>query len=496
MKNIIILLSIFSLILIGIGGCRESLEDTFSDYNGDGPVRYVGGCTDVNVEAGWNRLTVKWTNSNDPNVVENKITCKAEGYSFDTIVPAKATECIIYNLQDYSYEISVVALDKEGNASLIRETSSVYSRPYTYNHEEVKGFTRGITKHYFVKNNLVLFYGQWETNIDRFWLEYTGTDGSDKTLELTQEEFNKQYVLVKDVDATQPVTLKRKGRLANCPDIIEFEDYMLTNEPVLLSDFKLALRERYGETGFKADFLNRIETLELDYDLVSMEDILAFPNLKKVELGKNRYFTTNTTTNLSTLTNVERSLFCIHVAKEILGAEINRYATNYFPLGTPDINDMGVPALLDVAWLNTTDWKVSCSPVVTDFDERYLLDDDINTLWKPLAHSGSIRNFELIIDMQAAQNIDGIKVVQANVNGAELNFLPISIEVSVSTNKEIWENATYVQDNTLGDTPGEATMLRFCQTWNARYIKVKISDRRYNGSLNTLLADIIPFTNK
>ena len=36
-------------------GCGESLEDTYSDYAGDGKIRYVAKCTEVHATPGWER---------------------------------------------------------------------------------------------------------------------------------------------------------------------------------------------------------------------------------------------------------------------------------------------------------------------------------------------------------------------------------------------------------------------------------------------------------
>ena len=47
------------------GGC-ESLEDTYKDYAGDGPIRYLVKCDDLDVKAGWNRLVVSWKSVDDP----------------------------------------------------------------------------------------------------------------------------------------------------------------------------------------------------------------------------------------------------------------------------------------------------------------------------------------------------------------------------------------------------------------------------------------------
>ena len=462
MKKTYLLLGIVFAIL---SGCRESLEDTYDEYTGDGPVRYVGICSNVKVESGWQRLTVSWENSLDPNVVKNKITCTADNYEFDTIVPAEATECVIYGLKDASYEIKVQAVDDKGNTSLTTN-EVVFGRPYTDKHEEVVGFTRGISKHFFVKNNLVLFYGNWNTKIDRFWLEYTDMAGQARVYELDEYEFDRKYVLVENVNVEKPVVLKRRGRLAECPDEIPFPDYTLTGEPVLLSDFKKAMTERYGEKEFKNEFFNRVE-LELDYNLVSLEDILAFPNLKTLVLGKNRYMISDKFTNVSELSRSkeEVSLFCLEVAGKLLpDFKVERYNNHYFKGSVEGITDMGDANLKDleaVAFWDMAAWIVTCSPVTPDFEGRNLLDNDVKTIWKPLYQSSGVRTFELVIDMKSKQVVDGVKIVQANVSGVDVNFLPESADISVSEDGVNWLSPAFVEKSTLGNTPGEATLIHF-----------------------------------
>ena len=50
------------LALLFAAGC-EDLKDTYDDYAGDGPVRYMARCTDVKVESGWECLRVFWKNA-------------------------------------------------------------------------------------------------------------------------------------------------------------------------------------------------------------------------------------------------------------------------------------------------------------------------------------------------------------------------------------------------------------------------------------------------
>lgn len=493
MEKIYLLLGVVFLSLIG---CQESLEDTYSDFTGDGPVRYVGMCTGVSVESGWKRLTVRWENSLDPNIVNNKITCISDTREFDTLVSAAATECVIHGLEDASYEVKVQSVDDKGNLSLT--TNEVrFGRPYTDTHEEVLGFTRGILKHFFVGNNLVLFYGTWNENIDRFWLEYTRTDGEKgDDYVLDQEEFAKGYALLEGVDTGKPIVLHRKGRLADCPDVIPFPDYTLTGEPVLRSDFKQAMLERYGETEFKSEFMNRGE-LELDYNLVSMEDILSFPKLEKLVLGKNRYMTGDRKTNSSELdaSKMELNLFCLQVARNVLGLQIDRYNEHYFPVGTEEVedkNDENLEDLEKVKILDTEGWTVKCLPAVPEFSENVLLDDNADTYWNPLAEQ-SARSFELTIDMGKKLKLDGLKMQQANVGGLNINFLPESMTIRVSGDGYTWTNPTYVENSTLGNAPGEITLIRFDRQLEVRYVRVEISEKRFNNSFGLYVGGILPF---
>lgn len=493
MKEIYLL---FCLAFIILTGC-ESLEDTYSDYAGDGPVRYAGKCTDVKVVSGWNRLTVTWKNSLDPNIVNNKISCSSEEYEFDTIVPANVSECNIRGLRDGAYSVTVTALLEDGGVSL---SEPVFGRPYTYAHEAVCSFTQGISKHFFVGNNLVLFYNNWDENIISIKLKYTPIGESVAVIkELGRDEFAKKYALVKGVDVSQPVVLLRTGILTDCPDEIDFEPIVLTKDVVMQVDFKNALRERYGETDFGEVFLSRTE-LELDYDLASLEDILYFSNLKKLVLGKNRYLPNLTNTAVSFLISQEKSLFCIQVAKEILNLEVECYGNNYFQSGTEGIIDMGLPVWpLAFELLATKGWSVNNSSpdLAPAFSSEDLLDDNASTAWEPFASTDGLRRtFDLTIDMNALQVVDGLKIVQA-ANTKMFYFLPKSIVVRVSQDGQKWENPMFVEDNTLGAASGEATCLRFKETYNIRYVKISIADRSYSTStsttLNTILGDVIPY---
>ena len=64
--------------LLIFGGC-ESLEDTYKDYAGDGPIRYLVKCDDLDVKAGWNRLVVSWKSVDDPIIDKVKVSWTVDG---------------------------------------------------------------------------------------------------------------------------------------------------------------------------------------------------------------------------------------------------------------------------------------------------------------------------------------------------------------------------------------------------------------------------------
>lgn len=148
----------------------ESLEDTYEDFAGNGPVRYLGKCTDLTIQPGWNRLQVRWTNSPDPVIRHIRITWSKDAMVKEELVDRETSEYDITDLEDGSYEVTICAVDKNGNTSL---ESTDYGRPYTENHEMVQAFTRVISRHFFFQDRLILFFLGWEDNVNEAYLTYT-----------------------------------------------------------------------------------------------------------------------------------------------------------------------------------------------------------------------------------------------------------------------------------------------------------------------------------
>ena len=404
MKYTTILLSL--LAFLSFAGCEE-LEDTYDDYAGDGPITYLAKCTDVTVESGWQRLAVKWTNQLDPNRNGVWLQCRSNTLQVDTLLPADCDSCSVNGLPEGSYTVTVAAVSERGDTALPAISSG---RPYTENHEAVLSFTRAITKYIFAGNNLMVFVGTKTPEIVDFKIEYTkASDGQPEKYDLSGNmwAYQARNLFIEDVDREQPVTVTRRGLISGCTDTITFADFVL--DPTVINmkaDFNARLMERYGEID-----LTR-EELELDYDLSSMEDILYFPNLKKLVLGKNRYYNpANPNNPASAITGdwsvTELMMDCIRKLKAISpDFEIENYGGHYniwfysFMGDGITVTDKGKQTSLpaDLTLLDTEGFAVT----VDGTANAVLTDDDPATYWLS-SFTGSQNSHEVVIDMQEAR---------------------------------------------------------------------------------------------
>ena len=129
--------------------CSESLEETYDEFAGDGMIRYLGKCADVEVNPGWERLQVVWKHNIDAGVKKVKITWKSDkgsGEMFANPCDPDSEDLMdtvyIDNLGDAMYTVRVNNVDANGRESLVEEK---YGRPYSYDHEDLRSFSRGVT---------------------------------------------------------------------------------------------------------------------------------------------------------------------------------------------------------------------------------------------------------------------------------------------------------------------------------------------------------------
>ena len=492
MKLKYLILGVLLPVFLGTG-C-QSLEDTYADYAGDGSIRYLGQCTEVEAVPGWQRIIVSWTNNIDPVISNIKITWSINDVVKDTLLESGITECSIPNLkEDGNYEIAVHSIDENGNESV---AAIVYSRPYTEEHEVIRSFTRLITKHFFVGDRLALFFSSWQSGISSATLTYTKAGGEKGTLELDSALVIQKYCLLPErVDPTQPLTLEREGRVENCEDLIVFEPVVFGNDKMYTSDFSTLMETKYGVKEITEDLVQGISHLEVDYSMNSLEDCLNLPSLAKISLGKNRFMEPNEDEEAniwSEFYDLDRTRFVLDVLNEVKGVTVDRYCKHFLPdsiLPLPYVTDMGAPELPNFDYLVNDGWELSCTPEDADttlYDSHleHLFDGDLMQYWQPETMT-STRSYEIVVDFKEAKTLTGAVVTQkvyAADDFASAALAPGIIRIQVSMDETNWENATYVLENTLGTNRGESTVIHFSEPLEAQYIKFMVDDQLAGSS--------------
>lgn len=484
-------------------GC-EDMEDTYKEYAGDGPIRYVGKCSDVKVVPGWNCLRVSWVRSKDPTVEKIKVTCG----DFVEFVPADQTEYTITGLGNESYKVTVAGVDADGNESIATE---IYERPYTAEHEVVLSMTRVVNKCFLIKNRVAMIFSKWNDGLTDCHIEYTATDGKLSTYPLNDilvQDFKR--LAIDDVDTSKPVILKRKGMLADCPDEITFPDVEFTREPVMNSDFKDVLCERYNLTDLTAEWIENVEELEIDRKVSSLEDLLYFPNLKKLSLGKNLFIKAENMDilmgnylirdeNYKTVGPVEWPLKQMH---EMTGLVVDNYGPMLINMNADFVNTIiGAPSVPDLNYIvidaeKQVVYSNKEAEAEQGIDTHYenLFDQNSKTAWESMNNS-MVQDYTFTIDLQEVRALKGVRVMQKDVDlwSTDCNYFPSLIQLQLSDNGEQWRNATVIEKNTLGNSPGETTLIYFLPDSQARYVRFTVSDVNANNEVRCKLADFMLF---
>lgn len=491
--------------------CSESLEDTYKDYSGNGKIRYLAKCYDLTVKPGWERIELNWKNGIDATVTNIKVRWESNGVFDEKILDKDATTLNVTNLKDGSYMFEVIAINENGAKSM---SVVNYGRPYTENHEVVRTFTRAIVRHYKINNKLVMFMDKWSDNIEEIRLHYTDLTNVEQNVLLDKDFFDKKVAVINDINLTKEIKVSRKGKIEGCADLIVFSDLIVKNEITLNSDFKLALRSRYGlsdqspEEKAKLDeFLATTTELEFDYNLTSLENIMYCPNLKTIYLGKNRFLDEKflAESTYSILFEKDKTVEILDFIKtnNIVDFSVKKYAEHYLKDIERDyIESVGIPKLPENLNYISKDKivKKECTiPEMPEHDSKMenIFDNDPTTYWYPVQF-GDPRQFEFSIDLDKTYPIRGFMFRQRGFDpktSAELlKFLPSTVEISVSKDYLVWTTATHVITNTTGRAPGEITLLPMTVVSDVKYIRFKISDQNLSPAVyGCTLADFIPY---
>lgn len=168
--------------------CSESLEETYDEFSGDGMIRYVGKCADVEVNPGWERLQVVWKHNIDAAVEKVKITWVSDNGSGEMFVDPLSPDSedlmdtvYIENLGDAMYTIQVKNVAVDGRESLVEEK---YGRPYSYDHEDLRSFSRGVTAFSRMGDKLVVVLDQDNENVKEMLLCFKDKAGVEHTWDM------------------------------------------------------------------------------------------------------------------------------------------------------------------------------------------------------------------------------------------------------------------------------------------------------------------------
>lgn len=495
-----ILCGIIIAMMPALYACNESLEDTYKDYAGDGEIRYLGACTDLTASPGWERILVNWTNNVDPVIQKMKVTWKMDNGT-DSILLDKGTTSYSIDklngkaLEDGTYEITVYSVDDKGTCSLGR---TVYARPYTNGHEEVQSFNRVVSKIYLIGNRLALSFLPWKEGMKSASVSYTRADGSAGQLTLTPELVSKGYYLVEDqVDSSKPVYVNRRSVLPGSIDEIDFEPYELVKTRTYNSELYEDLIRQYGYDEIPESWAASVETLYLDRNYSSFDDLMNFPNLKKLVLGGRRYIReeqVDAEEAQSSVEDVEGSLFALNTLHQLTGLQVERYNKHYPSLTADYIQEMGLAEEPSQNYISMQGVTVTSIPVdegaFNSHMER-LIDGDVNTFWEPL-RSATSTDYTLTINLGTEKTLHGMRFVQRNFqNELETMVIPSTIQVKLSIDGTNWENAAYLEDVVLGNSNGEISHIPF--TGNGRtalFVKIIVPPGTYFSTHFTSIAEI------
>lgn len=213
-------------------GCGESLEDTYDEFAGDGMIRYVGKCSEVEVNPGWERLQVVWKHSIDAGVKKVKINWKSEKGNgeiladpYDADSHSLMDTLYLDNLEDAMYTVRVSNITEDGRESLVEEK---YGRPYSFAHEDLRSFSRGITAFSRMGDKLAVMLDEGNENLKEMLLCFKDKTGQEQTWDikehmidtLVMNYYGYEYPLMRDymhllpagggveIDFSQPIVIK------------------------------------------------------------------------------------------------------------------------------------------------------------------------------------------------------------------------------------------------------------------------------------------------
>ena len=347
-----------------------------------------------------------------------------------------------------------------------------------------------------MQDRLALVLDEWGNQIDSIAFVYTSAGQGKRTVIKSAPE-SLYYLLEDKIDAETTLTVYSYGHLEGCVDAIVVSTE-LERARVYTDGFKALMLTRYGIAELTEEAVAGLETLEIDYDIDSFEDIMNMPGLKKLVLGKNRHLSEEVLgqdVSASKITDLEISKFAMEVMAELVSDfKVERYNKHYFPETYDFVEEKGNPVLPDLAYLNSGTWTYECvvTPKVGEYYSKgYERLFDLNaTAWAPFAHGVSLE-YEITVDMQEMKRVNGFAIEQVASDVAtsakKRAFMARKVQVRFSADGSVWTEAI---DYTLGTTLGEIDLLSIAAPTNARYLKFVLTDQNYRNVYSISLQKI------
>lgn len=479
MRGLFLKYAMMLVLLAGlVASCNESLEDTYSDYTGDGPEQYLTKIYDLQGAPRWMSVELNWNLKLDPGRTAILVKWTDDEKIDSVIIDRNSTSYLVEGLKNYEYELSVYAIEQKENGEIIKRSigDPVYIRPYTYASDELILFSRVIKKQFNVADKqLFVTFEEWMDELISFKIGYYEKNNPTEQLWVATPEdridnypHGKPYALIgTNVDFSKGIKVYRVGKIAVVGDMeLEMSPIDLYFElPFFESDFAVEVRNKLDLIGeIRKEDIADVEVLDIDYNQVSLVDVLHFPNLKELHLGRNRILATDTeSTYRSTLTEQAVSEEALRVAQE-RGVKIYHYGKHYFD-AVPDFftekNKVAeVPAL---TLLDPADWSISVSPEDQDYDSGlWNLLNLKSDYWSPQASQTMMREHIITIDMGGLQPVQGFLIMQAEditIPSGKTGSKPESLKVEILNELGQWEAATFQENVTIGNGTHEKTVV-------------------------------------
>ncbi len=501
MKKILAYMMMLATLCGALSGC-ESIEETYDKYIGDGPIQYLNKIYDLKATPGWESMLLSWSLKLDPGRTGILVEWKNDTNTFAKIIDKDSESFLVEGLTDnYDYEFNVWAITEQDGKVVKKSLGDpVYARSFNYESDELALFTHMVTKQIKVADKkLFVAFDSWPDNLVSFKIGYFEKGSTQESYyEANSNDRINNWpkgapcaVIGENIDFSKPVNVYRRGKIKSFGNI-ELDLKPLTlyfDIPILNSDFTNELRPQLGLNGdIKFSDINNISSLNINFNQTSLEDILYFPNLKTLNLGKDRYIMPGTEAVAKSIlpsdTKRQLSLVALQLAHDVLGVQINQYSKNYFDVvPTWFAGKNLVPQLPGLHMLDTTGWTIKETPqdaMGYDTGLSNLLVDDNTKYWLPTA-STQLREHVFEFDMKQVQNVLGFKVVQANISDTYLQ-LPSIISIEVMTTSGAWVSATFNKNTTIGNGKGETTLVYLNKdksTVQTQKIRLVLSDFFY-----------------